>query len=189
APLAMSPALAEYMSAYLMHSDVYIKTTAAQMLRRYGPPQALPKLWDTLRYFQEYWKGKSAELEGNGQSIALEVELRNAIARGSHWLATDADLRSIQSLCSSNWCRRETQQDLAFWTSPLSIDIMDQPNGIQGRIAQYPGLDGVAAMNEKLSQFPSGTRFSMRAIGRRTEKAAAEIRRFAAEKGFAIETP
>src|SRR5262245_8596422 len=95
APLAMSPALAEYMSAYLMHSEVFVKTTAAQMLRRYGPPQALPKLWDMFRYFHEYWKGKGAELEGNGQSILLEVELRNGIARSEE--------RRVGKECRCGW--------------------------------------------------------------------------------------
>ena len=31
-PLAMSPALEQYMAAYLMHSDVHVKTTAAHSL-------------------------------------------------------------------------------------------------------------------------------------------------------------
>src|SRR5262245_28934465 len=157
------------------------------MLRRYGPPSALPKLWATFRYFHEYWKGKGAELEGNGQSIALEVELRNGIARGRSWLATDSDLRTIQSLCSSKWCAGETQHDLAYWANPLSVDVIDQPAGIRGRVAQYDGMESVAAIKEKLAQFPQGTRFTMRIAGRRAEKAAAEIRRFAAEKRLSVE--
>jgi hypothetical protein len=186
-PLAMNASLAEYLSAYLMHSDVYVKTTAAQMLRRYGPPRVLPKLWDTFRYFHEYWKGKGMELEGNGQSILLEVELRNAIARGRNWVATDSDLRTIQSLCSSKWCLGETQHDLELWANPLSIEIVDQQSGVRGRIAQYDGIESVAAMKEKLAQFPQGTRFSMHVMGGKAAKAAVEIRQFAAEKGVAVE--
>jgi len=155
APLAMSPGLEQYMAAYLMHSDVYLKTTAAQALGRYGTPAALPKLWDTLRYFHDWWKGRDAELKQNGQGIALEVELRNAIARGRGWLATDTDLRLIESLCSSNWCHGETQADLREWSGPLRIQLQEGQN----RVAQYGGLESIAALEAKLKQFPRGTNF------------------------------
>lgn len=177
-PLAMSAGLEEYLAAYLMHSDVYVKTTAAKALGRYGSAAALPKLWDTLRYFQEWWKGKGAELAQNGQSMALEVELRNAIARGRGWLANPEDLRKIQSLCSSDWCRGETQQDLRAWDQPLRIELREG----QSRVVQYFGLEDVAAVEAKLAQFPRGTQFVMSAQG----KDADEVRRFAAARGMSV---
>jgi hypothetical protein len=186
APLAMSPGLEQYMSAYLMHSDVFVKTTAARSLGKYGTPAALPALWDTLRYFHKYWEGKGAELAKNGQSVALEVELRNAIARGRGWLATDKDLRSIAALCSSNWCTSETQQDLAAWEAPLRIEMQDQTYGIGGKVAQYYGMESLAAMEAKLAQFPRGTSFVLVVSGPRSVKAGAELRAFAAEKGLTI---
>jgi hypothetical protein len=111
-PLAMNPALEQFIAAYLMHSDVYTKSTAARVLARYGTPSALAPLWDTFRYFHDYWNGKSEELAKNGQGVALEVDLRNAIARGRGWVATEADLRTIESLCISDRCVQETRQDL-----------------------------------------------------------------------------
>jgi len=72
-PLAMNPALERYIAAYLMHSDVYIKSTAAQVLARYGTASALPRLWETFRYFHDYWNGKGADLAQNGQGVGLEV--------------------------------------------------------------------------------------------------------------------
>jgi hypothetical protein len=102
---------------------------------------------------------------------------------------TDSDLRTIQSLCSSKWCLGETQHDLELRANPLSIEIVDQQGGVRGRIAQYDGIESVAAMKEKLAQFPQGTRFSMHAIGGKAAKAAVEIRQFAAEKGLAVAAP
>jgi hypothetical protein len=191
-PLAMNPPLEQYIAAYLMHSDVYIKSTAAQVLGRYGTTSALPRLWETFRYFHDYWKGKGEELAQNGQGVGLEVDLRNAIARGRGWLATEADLHLIESLCISDRCVQETRQDLEHLAPPLRIEVMTQPSvGISGRVAQYQGLESVAAMELKLAQFPRGTRFKLYAPGPGSQaaKTAAEILRFATEKGLVVTTP
>jgi hypothetical protein len=189
-PLAMNPALEQYLAAYLMHSDVYIKSTAAQVLGRYGTTSALPRLWETFRYFHDYWKGKGEDLAQNGQGVGLEVDLRYAIARGRGWLATETDLHLIESLCISDRCIQETRQDLEYVKPPLRIEVMMQPSvGIVGRVAQYYGLEGVAAVETKLSQFPRATRFDLYAPGGQSAKTLAEIRRFAAEKGLVVTTP
>jgi len=188
-PLAMSPALEQYMAAYLMHSDVHVKTTAAHALARYGSGAALPKLWDTFRYFHEYWKGKGAELERIGEGVQLEVELRNAIARGRGWLAGENDLRLIESLCTSGRCVGATHEDLSAWEKPLRIEITDQPYGIGGKIAQYYALESVAAMEAKLTQFPRGTQFVMYTSGVRAAKTGAQMQKFAAEHGITVSTP
>ena len=186
-PLAMNPALERYIAAHLMHSDVYIKSTAAQVLGRYGTASALPRLWETFRYFHDYWNGKGADLAQNGQGVGLEVDLRNAIARGRGWLATETDLHLIESLCISGRCIQETRQDLEYLKPPLRIEVMMQPSvGISGRVAQYYGLESVAAMESKLAQFPRGTRFVLYAPGGQSARTAVEIHRFANDKGFVV---
>jgi hypothetical protein len=188
-PLAMNSALERYIAAYLMHGDVHIKSVAAQVLGRYGTTSALPRLWETFRYFHDYWKGKGEDLAQNGEGVGLEVDLRNAIARGRGWLATEADLHLIESLCISGRCIQETRQDLEYLKAPLRIEIMTQPSvGISGRVAQYYGLESVAAMELKLAQFPRGTRFDLYAPGGHSAKTLAEILRFAAEKGLVATT-
>ena len=187
-PLAMNPALEQYLAAYLMHSDVYIKSTAAQVLARYGTVSALPRLWETYRYFHDYWNGKGEELRQNGQGVGLEVDLRNAIARGRGWLATETDLRLIESLCISDRCVQETRQDLEYLKPPLPLEIVTQPFGMTGRVAQYYAFESVAAMEAKLAQYPRGTRFVLSAPGP-SAKTAAEILRFATEKGLVVTAP
>jgi hypothetical protein len=178
----MGPVLEKYMTAYLMHRTVNIKKTAAQSLGRFGSPAALPPLWDTFRYFHDYWKGKAAELERNGEGVGLEMELRKAIARGRHWLATETDLRTIESLCVSERCVQETRQDLSAWQKPLRLELRGPANAT---VAQYYEFESLADIEEKLGQFPKGTQFVLTAATG-AEEAAAEIRRFAGARGLTI---
>jgi hypothetical protein len=189
APLAMGPPLERYLTAYLMHSDVHVKSTAARILERYGTASALPAIWDAFRYFHEYWNGKKAELERLGEGVQLEVGLRNAIGHGRGWLATEAELHRIESLCVSGTCIGETRQDLESVKPPLHIEITGQPQGVMGRVAQYFALDSIAAIEAKLAQYPRGTRFVLYAPTGPTAEAGNEIRRFAEGKGLIVILP
>jgi hypothetical protein len=180
-PLAMNPALEQYLAAYLMHGDIYIKSTAVKALGRYGTPSALPPLWDAFRYFHDYWKGKGAELEQNGSGVALEVDLRNAIGRGRGWVVSETDERLIESLCMSHWCAGETANDLQAMKQPITVELQAQ---YFNRVAQYSGLESVAAVEAKLAQYPRGTRFVL--YGPAESKEAVELRRFAEAKGLVV---
>jgi hypothetical protein len=177
--IAMGPVLEKYMAAYLMHGIVNVKKAAAQPLGKFGAPEALGPLWDAFRYFHDYWKGKA---EPNEEGVGLELELRNAIARGRHWLATDTDLHLVESLCVSERCVAETRQDLRAWQKPLHIELRGQANAT---IAQYYQFESLADIEEKLGQFPKGTEFVLTAAPNDGD-AAAEIRKFAAARGLAI---
>ncbi len=185
-PLAMGPPLEKYLEAYLMHGNVYVKTTAAHQLGLYGSPSALGPLWNALRYFHEWWKGKGPELEQNGEGVHLEVELRNAIAHSPNWLATETDLRTMQSLCISRQCLGETQQDLASWQQPLRIEFAGPSGGWRGRVAQY-FVTSPASLEAKLAQFPAGTRFVL--ADQADPAAAARLREFAASRGLMLVSP
>jgi hypothetical protein len=184
--IAMGPALERYMTAYLMHGDVLVKKTAAQSLGRFGSPAAVGPLWDAFRYFHDYWKGKQAELTQNGEGVFLEAELRNAIAHGRHWLAGETDLRTIESLCISERCLFETQQDLRAWQRPLRIEVSREPGGIRGQVAQYYAIKSMEALEEKLSQFPKGTQFVLRVIGEDADGVTTRIRKYAAAHGLTV---
>jgi hypothetical protein len=187
-PLAMGAPIEKFMEAYLMHSDVFVKTTAAHQLGLYGSPSAVSSLWDSFRYFHEYWKGREPELEQNGEGVHLEVELRNAIARGRNWLATDTDLRTIESLCISRQCLGETMQDLAAWQKPLRIELGGPSGGWRGRVAQYYGLTSLAELEAKLAQFPRGTQFVL-AADQADGEAVKDLREFAGGRGLVLTKP
>jgi hypothetical protein len=182
----MGPVLERYMLAYLMHRDVFIKKTAAHSLSETGSPEALGALWDAFNYFHKYWNGRQVELALNDEGVALEVELRNAIARGRHWLATEPDLRMIESMCASERCLHESQEDLRAWQPPLRIELGGGSDGIRGTVAQYFNLQTADAVKEKLGQFPKGTQFVLKARDGSVQGTAAEIRRYAAERGLIV---
>jgi hypothetical protein len=180
--IAMGPVLEKYLAAYLMHENVNLKKAAAQSLGKFGSPAALGPLWDAFRYFHLYWNGKAAELAKNQASVGLEVDLRTAIARGRHWLATDTDLRAMESLCISERCVAETQQDLRAWQKPLHLELRGRP--VQGTVAQYYEFATLEEIEEKFGQFPKGTQFVLTAGAYPDE--AAEIRKYAASHGLVI---
>ena len=187
APLAMSPVLERYMAAYLMVANVRVKTVAAQMLGLYGSRSAEGPLWDTFKYFHEYWKDRRAELPPNGEGVQLELALRNAIARGRHWLANDADLRLMESLCISEQCLYETQPDLRAWQQMrVRLEVSNQGGDIRATVAQYYGLESMEAVEEKLAQFPRGTSFLVSNSGEDAPQLLAGIRQFAERQGMIL---
>jgi hypothetical protein len=189
APLAMSPVLERYMAAYLGHVNVHVKTTAAQMLGRYGSKSAAGPLWDAFRYFHEYWKDQRAQLPPYGEGASLEVALRDAIAHGVDWLANEADLRVMESLCISDQCIREARQDLEAWQQrPLRLELSSQGGDPRNKVAQYYGLESLEAVEKKLAQFPRGTAFVVSTL---EEDAAQmlEIRQFAEHQGLILYNP
>jgi len=185
-PLAMGAGLEQYLGAYLMHQDTFVKSTAARMLARYGTAASLPRLWDAFRYFHDYWKGKPAELAQDGGSWRLESDLRDAIARGRGWLVSEADLRLVESLCISGKCIGDTREDIEAMKEPVEIEILLQPGGMANRVGQYYGLESVAAVESKMGQFPKGTRFALRTQGGGEDGTETEILRFAAGRGFLV---
>jgi hypothetical protein len=110
--IATGPVLEKYISAYLMNRDVFTKKIAARSLGESGSPAALEALWGAFHYFHNYWDCKQAELERNNEGVELEMDLRNAIVRGRHWITTESDLRLIESTCVSERCLNETQENL-----------------------------------------------------------------------------
>ena len=111
AKIAMHPVLEKYIAGFLMSSQhVPVKQAAAKSLRQYGSPDAALALWDAFRYFHEYWKDHG---QPGQDGVNLEVELRNAIARAAHWKVSEAELRTIESLCITGACIQQTRYDLA----------------------------------------------------------------------------
>ena len=186
AALAMDPVLEEYIAAYLMHYIVRVKQVAARSLAEHGSASAAGPLWDAFRYFHDYWRDRG---EPSWEGVQLEVDLRNAIAYGKNWLADEADLRLIESLCITGQCVQRTREDLDYWKGPLRIRLLRFAEGIGGSVAQYQRIVGMRDLKSKLAQFPRGTRFVLDARGPEAKAAATELRDFAANHGLALAMP
>jgi hypothetical protein len=187
-PLFMHPVLETYISSHLMHSDVFTKSTAARALGRYGTAAAEKPLWGAFRYIHNYWKDNPQGLERNGEGVNLEVELRNALARGRGWFTSLDALQRMEALCVSERCRYEAQNDMRAWQSErLPIEIMTTGSGFSASVAQYKGLDDVPALLNKLAQFPHGTSFRLRSFGQQAAAAGEQVAKVARSRGYTLE--
>jgi hypothetical protein len=188
AALIMNPTLEGFIASYLMKDAVYIKTAAAKSLGNYGSEGGRKPLWDTLRYFHDYWNGKGAELAKNGEGIVQEEQLGIAIAHARSWVATEADLQMIQSLCIAERCLYQIQQDLQNWRSPLRLEINEEGAGIRGSVGQYSGFNTLAELEAKLAQFPTGTSFLMNVSGPSYDAIETSLRRVASGRGLLLQS-
>jgi hypothetical protein len=186
ARIDMAPALEKFAVAYLMHSNVETKMQAAQALGKFGSKAAEAPLWNTLRYFHDWWKDRRAQIKEQPQNQYLEVELRNALARARNWLADEADLRTLAALCISDRCAMETDRDLQTWRAPMLVDVAAGWDGFRAAVAQYPGLASVEELENKLAQFPRGSRFLLRVHGEDREAIADRVMRFGASRGLML---
>ncbi|HWC97579.1 MAG TPA: hypothetical protein VG456_12530 [Candidatus Sulfopaludibacter sp.] len=183
ARLYMSPELERFICAYLMHGNVQVKLAAAESLGKYGSAAAAAPLWDTLRYFHDYWKDRRELLKDHPEGEYLEVALRNSIARGAGWRATEADLRLIDTLCITERCRYETLNDLRNLEQPLSVQV----EGDRSTVAQYYNITSLDALEKKLAQFPTGTTFRLRVWSATRDQVVERLQRFGLRKGFSFQ--
>jgi hypothetical protein len=187
ARIYMNPALEKFISGYLTSPVVDLKMHAAEALGKYGSPAAAAPLWNTLRYFHDYWKDRREQIKDHPENEYLEVALRNAAARARNWLARDTDLRTIASLCITNRCAAETENDLAVWQRPLEIEVwLNAPEDFRGSVAQYAGLQSIQEMEAKLAQFPAGSTLRLRVQGPGREATAERLRQFAAKRSLML---
>jgi len=184
ASLAMAPVLENYIAAFLHRESVPARRAAARSLAQYGSASAEPPLWEAFREFHDTFQGDREP--PTREEIALEAELSSAIAHGKNWLANEADLRLIESLCITRRCVEETQDSLRSWAGAPRIAAQWSANGISGRVAQYGGIKSLAEMKAKLAQFPRETHFVLDVRGPEARRIAADLKRFAGRQGFVI---
>jgi hypothetical protein len=187
ASLIMNPTLEEFVTPYLMNGSVYLKIEAAKSLGKYGSPAAEKPLWNTLRYFHEYWDGKGAELAKNGEGLVLEEQLAFAIAHGRGWITTQADLQTIQKLCIGERCLFQNGQALQGWVAPMNLNVFDSGVRLQAYVAQY-GFDNLSELEAKLAQFPGGTSFLMTVSGPSYDTIEESLRRVASTRSLLLQT-
>jgi hypothetical protein len=162
------PVLEEIGIHSLDDPDPQVAETAATMLGRYGSSGAEPAL---LRRFKEWgamWAGRESELnltfaEQTGDRVyqlGLGQNLAQALATGKAWLLDERTLKDLAQVTSVKQVRDQLDGYLTIWRSrPLAISVGDNPPaGLDLRVAQYE-FHSVEDLEEKLSQFQSGTEF------------------------------
>lgn len=192
------PVLEEIGIHALDDPDPQVAMTAATMLGQYGSSAAEDALWQRCARWSEQWAGHEKELEivmgerldDRIYQLGLGENLVQALATGKSWLTDKTKLQRLAGLTKVRRIQQQLDNYLKAWEEqPLTISFNSTPTGFDARVAQYE-FQSLAALKEKLNQFPSGTKFIISA--RQTESSAqgqalTEIRTFLSNRGMLAE--
>ena len=118
---------------------------------------------------------------------AIESAYLRALAAPLGWLAGATDIAAVRERCVTDSCRREAD---VFMDAAESVTVnVSTFDGIdfEGRLAQYY-MNSIAALGRKLSQYPKGTIFVVKASGdaETARGITAELTAWAAKQGFTL---
>ncbi len=193
------PMLEEIGIQSLADPDPQVATTAATMLGRFGSTAAERALWERYASWSAQWKGREGELavlfaEGVDDRIyqlGRGESLMQALATGTSWLLDETGLQRLSRMTSVQRLRDSLDRHVKAWEQrPLGIALSDTgpPLGFRAQVAQYE-LHDMGALEEKLSQFPSGTEFVLRISPPAfpaSDEAAARVRAFLGAHGMVV---
>jgi hypothetical protein len=197
ADLHMTPALQARAIADLDHPDPDVVIGAIQTLEQHGSPAALEPLRAAFQRWHVAWAGRESELEysqtverPHARQSMVEETFRQAIGAGRSWLARTSDLRDLQSLCVTENCRIQTGYMIQDDDTRIKLWDITEPGESQIELAQYRFVS-LAALEEKLAQYPRGTLLTLERLGAESaemSEAIAEIMAFAGSHGLSLKT-
>ena len=88
----------------LQDGSVPVKIDAVKSICRYGSPAAKPALFDSFRYWHDWWANRG---EQNDESRRLEQTFVEATTRPRNWTPTDSDLDIVRDLCLTEGCKSQ----------------------------------------------------------------------------------
>lgn len=174
ADLHMSPELENIAIAHLGDRDLEVASNAAFMLQRHGSSAAEAPLWQRLEQWHANWAGRESELRydpiaqnnPHGFEVGLEEALANALGQGPAWVLDAGKAQRLLALCVTENCRTTVAALLQGVTGRVAIyrGYIQDSSETGFAVAQYDGLT-LAALENKLAQFPKGTVFAWRGNG------------------------
>ena len=149
--------------------DPQIAGTAATMLGKFGSPAAESALWRRYQSWSAQQVGHESELElmfadrldDRIYQLGLGVNLMQALVTGKSWLSDKSKLQRLSQVTQVRRLRQDLDRCLKMWEDqPLTISVNNNswPSRFEARVAQYE-FHSLDDLKEKLSQFPSGTKF------------------------------
>jgi len=192
-----TPEVEQSALAHLDDPDPEVAANAAGTLGGYGSPAAEQPLWDRLQKWHTAWAGRAAELPygagsafANGLQTELEMALVNGLATAQSWFAPPEKVQRVRALCVSQFARDQVDNMLSTLSSTPLIGVNTFADGIfAGNVYQYR-TDSVNALEEKLAQFPRGTKFSVELNGsdpQELKKILVELKSVTEEHGSKID--
>ncbi|MEY2493757.1 MAG: hypothetical protein QOJ45_249 [Verrucomicrobiota bacterium] len=163
------PMLEELGLHILDDPDPEVAADAATMLGRFGSPEAEPALSRRYQRWSKQWVGHESELsftpvdapDHRLNQLELGRHLLEALATGRNWLTDRTKLQSLSGLSSVRDIQQQLDRYLRSWDEqPLTISFDLPPPRFHASVAQYY-LDSMEDLKNKLSQFPSGTKFAI----------------------------
>ena len=199
--ICYNPVLEEIAIHALDDPDPVIASDAARVLGRFGSPAVEAPLRRRYESWSKRWAGHESKLNlarikdpvgGQADQLSLGWALLKALATGQAWLSDQSKLRHLAATTKISIFPQKVDQYLKFWDEqPLTIAVQssaeDDPRFVAS-VAQYQ-FDSVQALEKKLSQFPSGTKFvlSIQSWGSTPDnRRVDEVRAFLTARGMSI---
>ncbi len=164
--------------AHLNDAEVNAARDAAETLARYGGPKAQQALFRRLRAFHKQWADREAELflapgtpREVSEAVSLEFGLVEALGHAQAWLLDNDRVTEIERLTLGS---ERQNVERWHWHSPVEITLTLRFDGeVLADINGQFNTTGLAPLEAKLAQYPSGTVFQLNAFGAPERLAAA----------------
>ncbi len=182
----MGPVLEKFLVAHLFHSHVPLKQAAAQSLALHGSPAAQEALWEAMRHFRQYWKGREDELARHHEGVSFEVGLVHALTSARSWTLAQDGIETLRALCTSDQCLQQTGRLLRMWQQPLMVATFETQGRFNAQLGQYSPASPEELL-ARLKHLPAGTRIRISVGGPDTDTLREAIRAEAATAGLVVE--
>jgi hypothetical protein len=97
----------------LRDPTVIVKADAVKALGQYGSAASAAAVWETFRYWHEWWKDRPKEM--NDENRRFEEVLLEATAHARKWSPTPGDLEKIRDLCVTQGCIGRAEEYRREW--------------------------------------------------------------------------
>ena len=145
-----------------------VARNAAEALGKYGSGKAEAALWARLEKFHEQWKDRADELHyrlGAKPEVLAEVGLEQvlvqAISSGQGWFATEDTIAKLKDLATPQMQAELDGVLQEIQSGEYGLNLNWWPEGtLNYSVGRYSGK-GIAALKQKLAQFPSGAHLNL----------------------------
>jgi hypothetical protein len=147
----------------LNDTNLWAARDAAEVLAKFGGPNAKQAMLLRLRTFSETWKSRANELREHPNmpsdardAISFQYGLVESLGHAQGWVLNDDEIAQTESLTLG-----QERENAGHWLSqsPVRLTLNISSDGrIHAQIGQY-SADELPALLAKLAQFQKGTRF------------------------------
>ncbi len=202
AQIHWDPLLEEIGIRSLDDPDPEVAMNAATMLGNFGSPAAESALLQRFASWSAKWQGRESQLAGmmgipideKTYQLGLGQNLVQALATGKSWLTDKSKLQRLLPMSKVQRIQQQLDSYLKSWqyeALAISIDGGSSTRPFHAQLAQYE-LHSMAALKEKIKQFPSGTKFFLSMSAQESsagDSSLLELRTYLTEKGMLIAEP